>query len=141
MGVFYLCRKEKLQMLVVYLLNKYSLSHHSLNHICFKIKPEDVLYIVNGYKDILEESNIYMSSSNVFSSFTINSNDFKIDTTERSLLIESNEENFKNKFRVFINLEKVVEIEIDISCETILTFEFKELNSDLFEKISFRCDY
>jgi hypothetical protein len=133
-------RKSKLHELTGYLLNKYDLKYHSVSHICFKIKAEDVIYIVDKYKDVLVTSNIYISKHNDIGNFSINSDKFKAYMSHTHLYIESSQYERKNHFKVYVNLEEVSEMEIDISCETILSFHFKHPNIELPEQFSFRND-
>jgi hypothetical protein len=133
-------RKSKLHELTGYLLTKYDLKHHSINHICFNIKAEDVIYIVNKYKDILESSNLFISRYSAIENFTFNNDNFKISTCQTWLYIEDNDYKGTDNFQTYIELEKVTEIEIDISCETILSFHFSHPSLEIAEHYSFRND-
>ena len=118
---------------------KYELSHHS-SHICFKIKPEDVVYIVNNYKDVLESSNLYISRYSDIGNFSFNCDKFNVSADDNHIRIESSKYEQLNNFKSFVELNKVSEIEIDISCETILSFEFRHPNLKIAEQYSFRND-
>jgi hypothetical protein len=133
-------RKKRLHELTGYLLTKYDLKHNSVSHICFNIKVKDVIYIVNEYKDIISSSNIYISTYNNIGNFSINSDKFKTYMSHTYLYVESEQHERKNHFKIYVNLEEVSEIEIDISCETILSFHFKHPNIELPEQFSFRND-
>lgn len=132
-------RKMKLKTIVGHLVMKRELTSQG-THICFNIKPEDVIYIFNEYKDVLESSNLYISRSSYISSFSFNSDKFKVSTGNNSIFIESLNYEQKNNFNTYIHMRDVSEIEIDISCETILSFHFNHSNLETSEQYSFRND-
>ena len=135
-------RKERLQQIIGYLTMKYDITHRSCNHICFKIKPEDVIYIVNNYQDIINESNLYMSMwgnehKTSWKSSTIN---FSVSATEYCFYIKQKSEyETTNNFGYTIRFNLPLEIKIDISCESILSFDFTDVDN-VKTQISFRYD-
>lgn len=133
-------RKLKLYELSGYLLNKYNIKHNSACHVCFDIKIEDVIYIVDKYKDLLESSNIYISRHSPIGNFSINNNDFKVEMCRTFLFIESNNHKNADSFNGHVELEKVSDIQLDISCETILSFRFFHPSLEISEHYSFRDD-
>lgn len=133
-------RKTKLNTLIGYLLNKYDLSHHSVNHICFKIKLQDIMYIIQNYKDVLESSNLFLDKYNPIGEICLNTTNFKVSYERDFIFIESKEYESKNNFSMHIELSKCTDIEIDISCETILSFNFNYINAEYNEQLSFRDD-
>ena len=135
-------RKERLQQIVGYLMMKHDISHHSCNHICFKIKPEDVIYIVNNYQDVINESNLYMSTwgnkhETSWSSNTIN---FFVSASDYSFSVnQKSKYEMTNNFEYTIRFNSSLEIKIDISCGSILSFDFTDTDS-VKTQISFRYD-
>ena len=135
-------RKERLQQIVGYLTMKYDLTHHSCNHICFKIKPEDVIYIVNNYQDIINESNLYMSmwGNEYRTSWSSNTINFYVSATDYCFGInQKSKYETTNNFEYTIRFKSSLEIKIDISCGSILSFDFTDTDN-VKTQISFRND-
>ena len=134
-------RKTKLHTLTGYILSKCNLINDSVNHKCFIIKPRDVIYIVDEYKDILMSSNLHMSRWSEIGRWSFNTTDFNVTADEYSFRIKQAKEYDRfNNFEVYVELDKTTEIEVDISCETILSIHFKHSNIKFDELFSFRND-
>ncbi|MDT8718305.1 hypothetical protein IAI10_16680 [Clostridium sp. 19966] len=132
-------RIKQLKTITGHLLSKYDLSHHSCSHVCYFIKPQDVIEIVKDYRELLETSNIYISPASMgLNSFS--TDNFKVYVGENWFGVKSKEYDSKNHFECSVDMKEVEKIEIDISCNTILSFHFhyKELKSD--SQYSFRYD-
>lgn len=102
-------------------------------HNVFIVDISGVKDIIDNYKDVLFASDVFMSNSNI--SQTIRG--FKdIHYGERWLGLEWNYEKCENG-NLKIKLTEVDKIEVNISCETILSFSFFENDKEIL-MISFR---
>lgn len=129
-----------LKEIILDLSAKYAFKDRSFNHYSFNIGIEDVIYIIDKYKDILESSNVFISKANDIGWFNFNDSDFKVFTSDTLFFVRSNYSgNMKNNFNIDIDMKKASEIEISISCDTILTFDFSNPDGG-YEKFSFRYD-
>lgn len=132
-------RELRLKTLAGHLLSKYDLSHHSCSHICFNIKPQDVIDIVRDYQDVLIDSNLYVSPG-AYGLWMYNFDSFKVSATDLYLNIESKEYDRKNHFSIGVRMDEVEKIEIDISCNVILSLHFYYADTKRCDQISFRND-
>lgn len=132
-------RINRLHTLAGYLLSKYSLSNKStVSHKCFNIKPCDVVYIVNTYKDVLLDSRVFISpTTHAHHGYSFD----KIEVyAENSFFSISKTWDSRNHFESNFRLDETSEIKIDISCETILSFHFCYPNISRYDQVSFRND-
>lgn len=132
-------RIKQLKTLVGHLLSKYDLSHHSCSHTCFLIKQQDVIEIVNEYRELLETSNIYINPASVgLNSFS--TDNFETYVGENWFGVKSKKYDSKNRFECSVDMKEVEKIELDISCNTILSFDFYYKDFKSRSQYSFRFD-
>ena len=132
-------REERLKMLVGHLLTKYDLSYHSVSHICFNIKPKDVIDIVTNWKDVLDDSNLYISPATQSHS-SYSTTNFEAYVGENWFGIKSKVYDSNNHFEVTERMLDVEKIEIDIGSNSILSFQFNYKGIEQYSQYSFRND-
>ena len=133
-------RKLRLKTLTINLMKKYSLKHpDSCTHLCFDIKPQDVTAIAKDYYDVLIDSNVSISPA-TNSRMGVNSDAFDVYATDIFFGVKSKVYDSKNHFEATVRMDEAERIEIDISCEIILSFHFHYSYTERYDQISFRND-
>lgn len=133
-------REERLKTLVGHLFYKHDTKHHSVNHISFMVKPEDIAYILENYMDVIKDSNLYLSLSVDGIWWRGATTDFKVETTEHAFTItQDGAYSMNDNYTVYVTYPDIVEIEITISCRVILSFNFQNKYGKNLQ-VSFRND-
>jgi hypothetical protein len=119
-------RKERLKTLIGHLVLKYDINYNSVSHTSFMVKPEDIIYIIENYSDVINDSNLYLSLSVNGIWWRRSTTDFKMTTTERYITIsQAKKYDTKDHYEVLVDYYDVVEIKTTISCGSILSFDLK----------------
>ena len=132
-------REDRLKTLTGHLLSKYNLSYHSVTHICFNIKPKDVIDIVTNWKDVLDDSNLYISPATQSHS-GYSSTNFEAYVGENWFGVKSKVWESNNHFEATERMLDAEKIEIDISGNSILSFQFSYKENKQYSQYSFRND-
>jgi len=134
-------RKVRIQTLLETLSLKYTQIDDNETHKRFTVQQQDIHHIANNYRDVLESSNVYISKCNEIGVCDYETTNYLIFCDSTGFVVTSNKQDRYNNFNVYIEFGKVMEIEVIISCEVIISFHFKYPNcGDRNDQFTFRSD-